>query len=171
MILAAAVMLFQMQALSPKADAAMPTLPEAVTFAENIHACAPFAEDGIDFLNLPENEGTKKTPKATPVFPDTNAQILSGVYIPEHFEPLPHLRDKHYDAVRSGGFRRLSLAIGQSSAATFEARTIDRGTEHRKPGSRFPGDAPPDPAYLILRSQLDQKPVLPRPRNPLIPGA
>ena len=75
MILAAAVMLFQMQGLPPKSGAAV-AQQEAVTYAENIPAPALFSPFSP---NLPDNDGTKKTPK--PVLPDANTQILSGVYV------------------------------------------------------------------------------------------
>jgi len=108
MILAAAVMFFQMQALPPKTGAAVAARQEAVTYAENIPGPAPF---GAFSPNLPDNDGTKKTPKAAPVLPDANSNILSKVYIPDHIEPLPPLPDKHYDAVRPGVLKGLSLVF------------------------------------------------------------
>jgi hypothetical protein len=126
MILAAAVMLFQMQALPPKTGAAVAAQQEEVTYAENIPGPALFSPFSP---NLPDNDGTKKTPK--PVLPDANTQILSGVYVPDHFEPLPPLPDKHYDVVRPGADKRLSQAIAQSSAATF-----NRALRHLKIGRR-----------------------------------
>lgn len=170
MILAAVVMLFQMQATSPKAEA---NRSEAVWYAENISTPAPFgafapvvpssgtpsarlAEDGIHFVNLPDNDGTKPTPKATPVFPDAKTQFLSGVYIPDHFEPLPPLPDKHYDAVKSGGYKRLHLGIAQSSTGKFNrARRrlkLGRPTEETAAGSPE-RDAPSSPGQITVASE------------------
>src|SRR5208282_5403152 len=142
MILAAAVMLFQVSALPPKASEVVVGPPDTVAYAENIPAPAPFgtfapvvpasgapsarfAEDGIHFLNLPDNDGTNKTPKTSPVFPDASTQFLAEVHIPDHIEPLAPLPDKRYDVVRSG-HKWFYLAIAQSSAATFDAWTTNR---------------------------------------------
>jgi hypothetical protein len=172
MILAAAVILFQMQALPPKAGAAVASRQEAVKYAENIPAPAPFdafspivpasgapiarpAGNGAHLLNLPDNDGTKTTPK--PVLPDANTQILSGVYVPDHFEPLPPLPDKHYGVVKSGADKRLSQAIAQSSAATFSRalrrlKIGRRSTEAARAGSPE-GDSPKPNGQILLTSQ------------------
>jgi hypothetical protein len=143
MVLAVAVILFQMQALRPKADSTVAPRQELVRYAENIPApglfgafapivppsgttSAPFAEDG-QFLSLPDDDGTNTTPKA---FPDANTQILSGVYIPDHLAPLPPLPDKHREAVRSGAPKRLYMAIAQSSKTT--ADRARRRLKHRQ---------------------------------------
>ncbi len=136
MILAAAVMLFQMQALPSKPVAAVATRPEAVTYAENIPA--PFAEDGVHYLNLADRDGTKNKPKVTPASPAANTRILSRVYIPNHFEALPPLPNKHYEVVRSGAHKRLGVAIAQSSAATFNRarRRLKLGRSTEAPTAR-----------------------------------
>ena len=152
MILAAAVMLLQMQALPPQTGAAVAAQQEAVTYAENIPAPALFSPFSP---NLPDNDGTKKTPK--PVLPDANTQILSGVYVPDHFEPLPPLPDKHYDVVKSGADKRLSQAIAQSSAATFN-RALRRLKIGRRPveaaraGKPEEGSVSPN-GQILLTSQ------------------
>ncbi|HEY4741924.1 MAG TPA: hypothetical protein VIH76_15110 [Candidatus Acidoferrales bacterium] len=131
MVLAAAVMFFQMQVLLPKADVAVATRQELVRYAEDIPAARPIgtfapivprpgttstpsAEDG----RLADDAGMDKPPNTTPLFPDANTQILSGIYIPDHVAPLPPLSDKHYEAVRTGAPKRLYVAIAQSSTAT-----------------------------------------------------
>jgi hypothetical protein len=151
MILAAAVMLFQMQGLPPKSGAAV-AQQEAVTYAENIPAPALFSPFSP---NLPDNDGTKTTPK--PVLPDANTQILSGVYVPDHFEPLPPLPDKHYGVVKSGADKRLSQAIAQSSAATFtralrRLKIGRRSTEAARAGSPEDGSVSPN-GQILLTSQ------------------
>ena len=152
MILAAAVMLFQMQALPPKTGAAVAAQQEEVTYAENIPGPALFSPFSP---NLPHNGGTKKTPK--PVLPDANTQILSGVYVPDHFEPLPPLPDKHYDVVKSGADKRLSQSVAQSSAATFNRalrrlKIGRRSTEAARAGSPE-GDSPKPNGQILLTSQ------------------
>jgi hypothetical protein len=152
MILAAAVMLFQMQALPPKTGAAVAAQQEEVTYAENIPGPALFSPFSP---NLPDNDGTKKTPK--PVLPDANTQILSGVYVPDHFEPLPPLPDKHYDVVKSGADKRLSQSVAQSSAATFNRalrrlKIGRRSTEAARAGSPE-GDSPKPNGQILLTSQ------------------
>ena len=151
MILAAAVMLFQMQGLPPKSGAAV-AQQEAVTYAENLPGPALFSPFSP---NLPDNDGTKKTPK--PVLPDANTQILSGIYVPDHFEPLPPLPDKHYDVVKSGADKRLSQAVAQSSAATFNRalrrlKIGRRSTEAARAGSPE-GDSPKPNGQILLTSQ------------------
>ncbi|MGC1684893.1 MAG: hypothetical protein WA734_04685 [Candidatus Acidiferrales bacterium] len=152
MVLAAAVMFFQMQALLPKADVAVATR-ELVRYLENIPAArpvssfapivltsgtgsAPSAEDG----RPPDDDGMDKRPTTTPVFPDANTQILSGIYLPDHIEPLPPLSDKHYEAMRSGAPKRLYVAIAQSSTATVNRarRRLKLGRSVKTPrvGSR-----------------------------------
>ena len=81
MVLAVAVILFQMQALRPKADATVAPRQELVRYAENIPApglfgafapivppsgtpSAPFAEDG-QFLSLPDDDGTNTAAAAS----------------------------------------------------------------------------------------------------------
>jgi hypothetical protein len=174
MILATAVILLQMQALSPKAGAAVASRQEAVTYAENIPAPAPFgafspivpasgapiarpAENGAYVLNLPDNDGTKTTSKPVPVLPDANTQILSGVYVPDHFEPLPPLPDKHYGVVKSGADKRLSQAIAQSSATTFNRalrrlKIARRSTENTRAGNPE-GDSLSPNSQILLTSQ------------------
>jgi hypothetical protein len=153
MILAAAVMLFQMQGLPPKSGAAV-AQQEAVTYAENIPASALFSPFSP---NLPDNDGTKTTSKPAPVLPDANTQILSGVYVPDHFEPLPPLPDKHYDVVKSGADKRLSQAVAQSSAATFN-RALRRFKIGRRPVEAARAGKPEDDSVspngqVLLTSQ------------------
>lgn len=126
MILAVAMMLFQMQALPLKAGAAIAVQQDAAAYAKNIPGPALFSALSA---NLPDNDGKKKTPM--PVLPDANTQILSGVYVPDHFEPLPPLPNKHYGVLKSGADKRLSEGIAQSSAATFY-----RALRHLKIGLR-----------------------------------
>ena len=152
MILAAAVMLFQMQTLPPKAGAELATRSEAVTYAENLPGPALFSPFSP---NLPDNDGTKKAPK--PVLPDANTQILSGVYVPDHFEPLPPLPNKHYDVVRPGADKRLSQAVAQSSAATFN-RALRRFKIGRRPVEAARAGKPEDDSVspngqVLLTSQ------------------
>ena len=154
MILAAAVILFQMQALPPKAGASVASRGEAVTYAENIPGPALFSPLSP---NLPDNDGTKMTSKPVPVLPDANTQILSGVYVPDHFEPLPPLPYKHYGVVKSGADKRLSQAIAQSSAATFSRalrrlKIGRRSTEAARAGSPE-GDSPKPNGQILLTSQ------------------
>jgi len=174
MILAAAVILLQMQALSPKAGAAVASRQDTVTYAENIPAPAPFgafspsvpasgapitrpAENAAHLLNLPDNDGTKTTSKPVPVLPDANTQVLSGVYVPDHFESLPPLPNKHYGVMKSGADKRLSQAIAQSSAATFSRalrrlKIGRRSTENTRPGNPE-GDSSSPNGQILLTSQ------------------
>jgi hypothetical protein len=145
-------MLFQMQTLPPKAGAELATRSEAVTYAENLPGPALFSPFSP---NLPDNDGTKKAPK--PVLPDANTQILSGVYVPDHFEPLPPLPDKHYGVVKSGADKRLSQAVAQSSAATFN-RALRRFKIGRRPVEAARAGKPEDDSVspngqVLLTSQ------------------